>query len=352
MTLSFLKKFEIAKSKELIGVDIGSTSLKVCSLKSSKDGFTINCVDRTTFEDDLLSDGYIINSDVIASELKNLVQRNGLKSKDAACALSSYSVISKKVVLPLLDEASLENSISVEVESVIPFPLKDIYYSYFVTGTDEEKENMMNVQIVAAKKEIIDGYLKTFDAAGLRLQLLDVDIFCITNLVESIYRPKDSSVVVADIGSSVTKLAIMKGENIEFTREILVGGKYLTSQIEKASKLSYREAEEKKVRGGSEILYLYEDFIFNISSEINKTVNFYTSTKTREKIGRIYLTGGASLLQGLKERIEENTKIPVEHINPFRFVRDSEEAWQVYKDSKEFIGIALYLSSRVGDVMS
>lgn len=351
MALEFLKRLEFKKSKELIGVDIGTTSIKLCVLKNSKDGFSIDCIDKKTYDENLLSDGYIIDSSFVADELKDMILRNNIKTKEAACALSSYSVISKKVAMPFLKEEELENSISVEVESVIPFPLKDIYYSYYVIGVAEEKQDMMDVQVVAAKKEIIDSYLKTFSGADLNLQLVDVDIFCLTNLIEMIYSPKDIAIVVADIGASVTNIAIIKGERIEFTREILVGGQYLTNQIEKSAKLSYKEAEAKKLSGDSEVSHLYEDFIYNISSEISKTINFYTSTKTRERIDKIYLTGGTSILKGLKETIQENAQIEVEFINPFLFVKDDEEKIEQYKDFKESIAVALYLSSRAVDII-
>jgi type IV pilus assembly protein PilM len=351
MAFEFLKKLEFKKSKELIGVDIGTTSIKICVLKNSKDGFTIDCIDKKSYVESLLSDGYIIDTSFVASELKDMIGRNNIKTREAACALSSYSVISKKVAMPFLKEEELENSISVEVESVIPFPLKDIYYSYYVIGVAEEKQDMMDVQVVAAKKEIIDSYTKTFAGADLNLQLVDVDIFCLTNLVEMIYVPKDIAIVVADIGASVTNIAIIKGERIEFTREILVGGQYLTNQIEKSTKLTYKEAEERKLIGDSEISHLYEDFIYNISSEISKTINFYTSTKTRERIDKIYLAGGTSMLKGLKETIQENAQIEVEFINPFLFVKEEADKIENYKDFRESISVALYLSSRAVDII-
>ncbi|OPY00275.1 MAG: Competence protein A [Syntrophorhabdus sp. PtaU1.Bin002] len=349
--MEFLKRFDLKRPKELIGVDIGTTCIKMCVLKNSKEGFTIECMDSKSFDENLLSDGCIINNAFLADELKDMVLKNNIKTKEAACALSSYSVISKKVTMPFLREEEIESSISVEVESVIPFPLKDIYYSYYVIGVAEDKQDMMEVQVVAAKKEIIDGYIATFNMAGLNLQLVDVDIFCLTNLIETVYAPQDSSVVVADIGSSVTNIAIAKGDRIEFTREILVGGQNLTGQIEKSTNLTHKEAEAKKLTGDSEVSSLFEDFIYNISSEISKTINFYTSTKTRERIDKVYLTGGTSLLPGLKATIEDNTKVDVEYIDPFLCLNEDVGKLETYEDFRGSIAVALYLSSRAVDVI-
>jgi len=224
-------------------------------------------------------------------------------------------------------------------------------------GLGKEDENTVNIVIVAAKKEIVEGFVNVFQLAGLNLLVLDVDIFSLTNLVEQIHKPVDSSVMVVDIGAAVTNMAIIKGEDIGFTREILLGGSYLTSQIVKSLKFSFEKAEEKKIKGDAEVIYLFEDFIFNIASEINKTINFYMSTNPNETISKIYLSGGTSLLSGMNEKIYEYTNIEVEHLNPFallidnpHFVKEDIDQMRDYDEFKEFNGIALQLSSRLMDL--
>lgn len=351
MTSGFLSKLGFGKTGELIGVDIGTTSIKICVLAREKGGFRLRSLDMKSYEENLLSDGTIVNNAFLADELRKLVRENGIKGRDAASALSSYSVIAKRVAVPFLDEEALENTMNLEVEAAIPFPLKDIYYSYYVIGADEERDSMMNIQIVAAKKEIVDGYMKAFEMADLNLQFLDVDIFGVTNLIEQIYNPREMSVVAVDLGATVTNIAIMKEENIEFTREVLIGGRNLTSQIERTENLAYGEAEKVKLEGKADTtVHPYEDFISHVSSEINKTVNFYASTKPKEKIGKIYLTGGSSLLKGLRESIAQNTGIEVEFVNPFLFLNEKQEDMARYEELKEFASVALYLSSRVTDL--
>ena len=342
--------FVIKQMDEIVGIDIGTTSIKMCGLKNVKGVFSIQNIVKKTYEQELISDGHIVDIDFLAQELQGMFKENSIKSKNVACALSSYSVISKKITVPFMDDEALENMISVEVENAIPFPMKDIYYSYYVIGVDPEKQNMMNVKIVAVKREIVDAYIATFNMAGLSLQILDVDMFGISNVVEQIYAPKEHSVLIVDIGASVTNIAILNGENIEFTREILIGGKYLTSQIQKSIKVKYKEAEEKKIAADSDVVYLFEDFIFNISSEINKTVRFYLATKPKETIGKIFVTGGSSLLPGIKEKIVDETGIPVEVIDPFLLVQGGAQAG-LYGELKEAMVVPVYLSTRVTDLM-
>jgi type IV pilus assembly protein PilM len=351
MKVPLLGSFFMKQVNELVGVDIGTTTIKICALKNTKGFFTVENVVLKTYDQDLLSDGHIVDIDFMANELKSIFEENKIKSRNVACALSSYSVISKKITIPFLQEEELERTIGMEVENAIPFPMRDIYYNYYVMGVDAEKQSMMNVKIVAAKKEIVDAYVTAFNMADLSLQIVDVDIFDISNLVEQIYSPKEHSVVIVDIGASVTNIAILNGEDIEFTREILVGGKYLTNLIQKSARLNYKSAEEKKLSADSNIVYLFEDFIFNIASEINKTVRFYLATKPKENIGKIYVTGGSSLLPGLKEKIVEDSGIQVEVINPFLLTQSGDVQSEAYENLKEFMAVPLYLSTRITDIL-
>ncbi len=334
------------KTSQLVGVDIGTASIKICLVDQTKEGgFICSKMISKSYEEDLLHEGNIVDRIFVAQELKSLLDMNGIAPTAAASALSSYSVITKRVNMPFLEKEALQNSIQLEVENIIPFPLKDIYYSYYPMGMDEEKENMMNLLIVAAKKEIVDGYAKTFELAKLDLAILDVDIFGITNLIEQIYHPKDFSVIAVDIGASVTNIAIMKDVNIEFTREILIGGRYITNEIAGAQQIPYRQAEEEKHNAGGNVSEVLEEFVVNISSEINKTINFYVATKPRETVGKVYLTGGSALIPGLKEQIEKETGIPVEFLDPFLLFQDqtgSEMQFGVQFN----MPVALYLSSR------
>lgn len=346
MANRLLNKIGLKRTNEVVGVDIGATSIKMCVLQKSKEGsFSLSALAQRSYEEDLLHDGSIINSSFVAREMKSMMAANSIKTRHAASALSSYSVITKRVSMPFLEKEALEESVRIEVENIIPFPLNEIYYSHYIMGMDEEKESMMNLLIVAAKKEIVDEYVSTFDQAGLDLAILDVDIFAVTNLVENIYKPKGFSVLAADVGASVTNIAIVKDPNIEFTREILIGGKQVTSEIAKSQNLTYKEAEERKLGRQGEAMPLLQDFVSNVSSEINKTINFYVATKPRETVGKIYLAGGASRVAGLKDQIEMETGIEVGFLDPFLFLgTGSPEGLDEAQASSA--SVALYLSTR------
>lgn len=343
---SFLERIGLKTINELIGFDIGTSSIKVCVLQRKRKGFNLKRIAKRDYGQDLLSDGVIIDESFLAEEIKRILKLEDIRSKDAACAVSSYATMMKKVSVPYVEGEALHSVVSAEVETQIPLSIKDIFYSYHVIGPDPEKEGFIQVMIVAAKREIVEGYMNTFDRAGLNLRILDVDIINVANVVGEVYRPQ-SYVLVMDIGSSFTNIAIVKGSELEFTREIAIGGRHLTTQIERTLKVPYEEAEKKKINGDTEITYLFEDFIFNITGEVNKTINFFRSIKTSETIERIYLTGGSSLLSGLKDKIREETGLEVEMVNPFLLLGKDYRSDKTVEEFMVFMPVALQLSARI-----
>lgn len=343
---SFLERLGLRRVKELIGFDIGTSSIKLCLLEKKKKGFALKRIAKKDYDRELLNDGVIVDELFLADELKKLLAIENVETKDAACAVSSYATIMKKVSIPYVEGEELENALKVEAEAQIPLPLGEIFYSYHVVGPDPEREGFLQVMIVAAKREIVEGYLAVFERAGLNLRILDVDIISVANIVEEIYRPQNNALIV-DIGSSFTKIAILKGSDLQFTREIAIGGKYLTNQIERTFKIPYKEAEERKVNADQDVAYLFEDFIFNVTGEVGKTINFFKSIKTSENIESVYLTGGSCLLAGLKDKIIEQTGVQAEIINPFLILGHDYRRDKVLEEYTVFMPVALQLSSRV-----
>jgi len=361
--VQILSKIGLSRTGELIGVDIGTSSIKICTVKKTKTGFELLNIGRKTYNTNLLTEGHIVDQEFVAYEIKNLISKNKIKSTIAASALSSYGAITKKIRLPLTEDMDIEkikksgsifdnaSLIETEIENSIPLQLKDVYYSYYVLGLDPEDENFINILFTVSKKEIVDGFINTFKIAGLKLVLLDLDLICLVNIVEQIFGLQGAPILIVDLGASIMNMAIVKGEDIELTREIMLGGSYLTEQIQKALKISYEEAEEKKIKADPEVTYLFEDFIFNVSTEINKTINFYLSTKPNQRINKIYLTGGTSLLEGIKDKIYNDTNIDIEVIDPFLLVGGEGVVKQnLYKELKDVCSVALHLSTRIDDV--
>ena len=184
----------------------------------------------------------------------------------------------------------------------------------------------MDVLIVVAKKEIIEGYTEAIEESGLIPVIMDVDSFALETLYEENYAFDENEVaLLINIGASITNLNAVKGGASIFTRDFTIGGNFVTEAIAKKMNISFEDAEEGKITGFGEDeeardisrdgLIVYADMI---ASEIERSVDYFRSTFGRENISQVLLSGGGALIPGIAEDLSRRLGLEVEMINPFK----------------------------------
>jgi type IV pilus assembly protein PilM len=220
----------------------------------------------------------------------------------------------------------LAESIHWEAEQYIPFDIQDVAIDYEVVDQGGEGGNM-DVLLVAVKKDKISDYTSAISQAGKAPQVVDVDVFALQNCFEVNYGVEPGKVVaLLNVGASIMNINILKGGSSIFNRDIAVGGNQYTDAIQKDLSLSFDQAEELK-RGGSvdgaapENLYpILQAVSENIALEIQKTFDFFKATTSEDRIDQIYLAGGTSKVQGLRDLLAERFEASVEILNPFNAI--------------------------------
>lgn len=318
----------MAKGKNVLGLDIGSSAVKICWIKETKRGLFLNTFDMAELPPEAIVDGSIMDANVVTETIRELVKRNKIKVKEAAISVSGHGVIIKKIPLPLMTEEELEESIAWEAEQYIPFDINDVYLDVETLVT-RAAQGQMDVLLVAAKKDMISDYCSVTKAAGLDAAIVDVDVFCIQNMFEVNYGGQDGqTVVLIDIGSAVSSINVVSDGVTAFTRDISMGGKQFTEEIQKQLKITYEEAEAYK-RGETmsddtdavlpqEVERVIQNVAEWISGEIQRSLDFYAATSADSRVGRIYLSGGTANLPALARVIARTSGVPAELVNPFR----------------------------------
>ena len=143
----------MSEGRNLVGVDIGSSSIKVCEIKEGRKG--TRSLTRFAYHPlppQSIVDGHIMNSGAVVEGLEKLFHRQ--RRKDVALRISGHSVIIKKVTMPLMTAEELREQISWEAEQHIPFDVSEVELDYQVLRQRQD-EGQMDVLLVAAKKEEI-----------------------------------------------------------------------------------------------------------------------------------------------------------------------------------------------------
>ncbi len=311
--------------KDIIGLDIGSKHIKVVQLKNGKGKYTLEKLGISSLDPELIVDGSILDSTRVIDSIKELIESSEIQAKDVTLSVSGHSsVIIKRVSLPQMSEDELEESIRFEAEQYIPFDIEDVNLDFQILGMAEEN-NMMDVLIVAVKKDKINEYVSVVRDAGLEPVIVDVDAFALENMYELNYENFDgSNVALVNIGASMINMNILKGGMSVFTRDSSVGGNLLTEALQREFTLSFENAEkliqEEEIEGVSreEALAVLNSASTDIITEISRSFDYFRDTTNYENIDEIILCGGVALTNNFVTLLSEKVGIDATIVEPFK----------------------------------
>ncbi|HEX3036837.1 MAG TPA: type IV pilus assembly protein PilM [Thermodesulfobacteriota bacterium] len=340
-------------NKEIIGLDIGSSSVKIAEIKLSRQGgYQLKNIGEAFLPHGAIINKAIVNSDPVVDAISNLVNDLKIKTKNAVISISGHFVNIKKVSLPQMNERELREAIPWELDQYMPHSIEDVNYDFQILP-GETPEGNMDVLIVAAKKDVTSGYISLVSDAGLNPIVVDVDVFALENMYEMNYNSSNGVVALVNIGASVTNINILKDGFSVFTRDVSIGGREFTDWIQREFSVDYEEAEEMKLSLGSaevspDLDRLAHDFIDLVSGEIKRTLEFFSKTLWKEEVDKVVLGGGSSKVPQIKERLEQVTGATVEMVNPFKNITFSDKDFdpEYIRDIAPKMGVVVGLALR------
>jgi len=234
------------KSKNLVGLDIGSSAVKLVELKDVKGGgYRLVKSGLETLSPEAIVDGAIMDASLVVDTVNRLVSTANVRNQDFGTSVSGHSVIVKKISLPAMSPEELAESIRWEAEQYVPFDINDVNLDYVVL--ESGAGDTMDVLLVAVKKDKIGDYTSVISQAGRNPMLVDVDAFALQNAFEANYSIEAGRIVaLVNLGASVTNVNILSGSNTIFWRDISFGGNQYTDAIQKQLSLSFDQAESLK----------------------------------------------------------------------------------------------------------
>jgi len=312
----------LSTEKLVIGLDIGSHSVKVCELKKTDATYSVVNLGSIILPEGSVHDGTLHDPEVVGKAITELLANLNIKHKKVAISISGYSVIIKKIHLAVMEEKQLEEYINAEAEQYIPFDIDDVYLDFQDLKTNTEGSNKTEVMLVAAKKEIIDDYLDMLQGLGLQPVLVDVDGFALENIYESTH-PQNENVALVDIGASKMNINIITNGISVVAKDIVLGSRQLTEQIADTFDIPTEEAEALKIglvpaqERQEQIARIFTATCTQWALEIKKAIDLYHSNPANKHLDKLVLSGGGSKVAGLTDFLQRETNIPVEIFNPF-----------------------------------
>lgn len=331
LTIPDLKMPSLLGGGHLVGLDIGSHAIKAVELKPGRQGWSLVNLGKVTLSPEVIVEGVIINEAAVIDAVGELFSSIRLKTKNVAISIGGNAVIVKRVAMPKMAHEDLERNIETEAAEHIPFPIEEVNVDFQIVGDDPDEPDRMVVYLAAAKKDMINELAGVLLSCGVKPSVLDVDTFTVGNAFEVNYPELlGEPVALVNIGASTTNINVVQDGSSLFVRDVTRGGYEMTEEIQRALGVSFEDAELFK-RGGSddqadtlipeEVGSILRNSSLSLATDIKRSLDYYFQAGGGERVSRLFVSGGMSLVSGMDRVIEEKTEIPVELLNPFRKIR-------------------------------
>ncbi|NLV23410.1 MAG: type IV pilus assembly protein PilM [Deltaproteobacteria bacterium] len=345
--------------KNLVGIDIGSSSVKMVELKEINGEYHLENIGMASIPSEAIVDNTIMESISIVEAIKGLIKANKIKTKNVSSSISGSSVIIRKILLPVMSAEELDSTIQWEAEQYIPFEMSDVNIDYQILGPSKNDATQMNILLVAAKKDVINDYVMMFHELGMVLKVVDVDGFALENSYEENYEgSKEGIVALINIGASAVNVNVVQDGMSVFTRDLQAGGNMINDELQKNLGLSGEKAEMvklgEKVDGvdPAAALEVIERAIDNLCLEIQRSLDFFSATSADDQVEKVFISGGVSINPRVRESLEVVLGIPVRVMDPFVRIHLDEGRFDLsyVRSISPFFAVATGLAMRrVGD---
>jgi type IV pilus assembly protein PilM len=332
---------------EIIGLDIGSHSIKLVGLKMTSKGpfLTRVAIKEILPEKD--------KEDVthITEILKDLLAEVGLKTKKVSLIVSGSGVNIQRISIPSMPKAELKEAVPWEIKGNLPFPVETARIDFHILDEFvEDNVKKLDLIVVACPNHLIERTLSIAEGAGLQPTHLDVGPFALWNVLLAWDQfKKEEEIALIDLGSEKTGIYLFKNGILQFSREVTPAGADITRAIieglgfEGEPELVYERAERIKQEVGihsaadqegivdesinlSKISFLIRPVLEKMTAEIQRSLDYYKSQFNVERIDRALLTGGGANLKNIASYLGGEFRLPVDHFNPVgRFLLDSKK---------------------------
>ena len=332
------------KKDVVIGVDVSATAIKLVELSKKKKGYSLTAFANIPLPRDAIVENTVIDSIAVSQALLDAIEASGTKIRNTAIAVSGNALIVKVIQVPSTTELELESQIMFEADQHVPFEIDDVYSDFQILGENEDDPEMMDVVLVACKREIVDDYQLVLSEAGLNTSCVDCAVFAIENAAEELglldldsteadaeealdddFDSTSGAVALVNIGANIININILREGQMSFVRDQFYGGQNLTEMIQKAHAVSFNAAEEMKKDNFSEVdPNAIEEFYSGLSSEIGRSLDFYGANNAEYPVQTILLSGGCALIPNIDVELYQRLGIETRVFNPFDYIEVSD----------------------------
>ncbi len=318
-------------SNRCLGVDIGSTSIKIVELSqkngnvvlenygiSSIKGITGKNI-RVKGEEDFWS-----SVKAISETVKNILKKANIKTKKSFFAIPDFTSFFTSFEVPKMKKSEVESAIQFQARQRIPLPLNEVTLDWKLTNLrkNEEGEELVEVLLLAVPNETVKAYRRIAEKSGLDIGVLDSEAVGLA----TVYGKKNEIVTVIDIGDQSTTINIIDNEIPRHSHSLDISGKDFIKDIAITPEIDYDKKKKKTIESAKK---MKESLLKDLTDKIITVCDSYRGEKNR-KIKNVIVTGGGSNWDDIENYLSK--ELTIVKGNPFENIKHPEVLEEVLKE--------------------
>lgn len=316
-------------NRPLIAIDIGTSSIKMIEL-GGRHARELRAIGLETLPPGTVVDGTIQDVETVERIIRELLKKLKIitTGRRAAIAVGGNGVIIKRVNVDTSKGTELAEQIFYEAEQHFQHDMADLYFDYHELQPANKESTKKPVLLVGAKREVVELYIAAVRGAGLRVGVVDTDVFSVSNMFEHNFGMTEGLVGLVNIGATITQVSLVWRGQYLYTRDIAMGGQEYTRQMVDQMKIDRDNAESLKISASqgdgsvpAEAQKIFSSVNDQLVSEIKSTIEYFFSGGEMPvetgPLQAIFVTGGGSKMLGLDAAIAATMGTTVKILNPF-----------------------------------
>ncbi|MDZ4077517.1 pilus assembly protein PilM [Hydrocarboniphaga sp.] len=358
--MSIMQSLFGSKSRELIGLDISSSTIKLVELARRGDRYAVESYAIEPLPANAVADKQILDPQAVGECIVRAVNRSGTRTRQAALAVSGASVITKIIQMPeSLSELDLEEQIKVEADQYIPYSIDEVALDFQVLGASAVGAGQVDVMLAACRKDQVETRCAALEIAGLTPKIVDIEANALQNSALLLRhqmpdRGHNRTIALIDMGATTTSVLVLQNLQAVYTRDQSFGGRQLLEDMMRYYGMTLEEASQARrfnnLPDGFELEVL-APFVADMGQQIDRSLQFFfASTSQHGQIDQIILAGGCAAIDHVDRQLADQLQIPVAVAQPFAHVGVAARAKpaQLARDSASLL-IASGLAMRAFD---
>lgn len=291
----------MAKIKSIIGCEITTNEIRAVELTKENGFYKILAMGYMPLEEGTVEEGFIRDADKFNTAITQLISSGNFQTTDIAVTVNNENVLMRYASFPKVDADKLRNMVLLQAQEFIPIPIQEMEIDYVVAGETKDDDDVpqTNVMLIAARKQMLEGYINIFTASKLQIQDIDSSLLAYCRGINEICDGAKYGIV--NLTDDVLNYIVVQGNEISMVRSITIPEKMQKSVAEIFANSRDESYADEDIEAVNAFLM----------QETSSTISYY-SMQNNIPMDKIYLIVNSTAISKIIPVLQENIYIPIE----------------------------------------